>query len=87
MGFKGIDFFRKIHSDIESQSASGGIFTILSVLVNYFTIFKDRSLFILYRNSIVYESRYLEIYGSRPLPWRTSPSQYRYFIFKFPLWR
>lgn len=36
MNLKGLDFFRKVHSDIESSTLTGGLFSILAFLViNY----------------------------------------------------
>jgi len=33
MNLKGLDFFRKVHSDIESSSFTGGFFSILAFIV------------------------------------------------------
>ena len=33
MNLKGFDFFRKVHSDIESSTFTGGIFSMLSLIV------------------------------------------------------
>ena len=35
MNFKGFDFFRKVHADIESSTISGGIFSLLALFVYY----------------------------------------------------
>ena len=34
MNLKGFDFFRKVHSDIESSTLTGGIFSLLALIVN-----------------------------------------------------
>jgi len=32
MNLKGFDFFRKVHSDIESSTLTGGIFSLLALI-------------------------------------------------------
>ena len=36
MNFRNLDFFRKVHSDIETSSLAGGLLSILALIViNY----------------------------------------------------
>ena len=34
MNIKGFDFFKKVHTDIESSTLSGGMFSILALIVS-----------------------------------------------------
>ena len=53
MNLRSFDFFRKVHSDIESSTLSGGVFSVLALIV--FNLFFSWGFIYLFRNINIFK--------------------------------